>query len=50
VGKTESIETTKERAKMFIFDLLKWQDNLVAGTPLEPLLPLSSRNVTEELG
>lgn len=50
VGKHETIDEIKNRARMFILDILKWQDNLVAGTPLEPLLPLSSRNVTEELG
>ena len=50
VGKYEDIEKTKQRARMFILELLKWQDNLDAGTPLEPLLPLNSRNVNEELG
>jgi len=50
VGKHETIDEIKNRARMFILDILKWQDNLDAGTPLEPLLPLSSRNVTEELG
>ena len=50
VGKFESIESIKERARQFIFDLLEWQDNLVAGTPLEPLLPLDNGNLVEELG
>lgn len=45
VGKHETLEKTKQRASMFILDLLKWQDNLDAGTPLEPLLPLNDRNV-----
>ena len=50
VGKYEPIENIKNRAKMFILDLLKWQDNLDAGTPLEPLLPLNDGNIIEELG
>jgi hypothetical protein len=33
VGKLESIEVTKERARMFIFDLLKWQDTLLLELP-----------------
>jgi hypothetical protein len=50
VGKHETIDETKQRARKFILDILEWQDNLDAGTPLEPLLPLDSRNVKEELG
>ncbi len=50
VGKFEPLESIKQRARGFILDLLKWQDNLDAGTPLEPLLPLDDGNIIEELG
>jgi hypothetical protein len=50
VGKYDTIDDIKKRARIFILDLLEWQDNLDAGTPLEPLLPLDSRNVKEDLG
>jgi hypothetical protein len=49
VGKHETIEQTTERAIQFITDLIKWQRDQIAGTPLEPLLPLAHGNICEEL-
>lgn len=50
VGKFETIHQIKERAKQFILDLKRWQCDQIAGTPLEPSLPLISGNLDEELG
>lgn len=40
VGKFETIDDIKNRARMFILDLIKWQRDQIAGTSLEPSLPL----------
>jgi group I intron endonuclease len=40
VGKFETIDEIKNRARMFIIDLIKWQRDQIAGTSLEPSLPL----------
>uniref|UniRef100_A0A6C0HX75 GIY-YIG domain-containing protein n=1 Tax=viral metagenome TaxID=1070528 RepID=A0A6C0HX75_9ZZZZ len=40
IGKHENIENIKDRAKTFIQELIKWQCDQIAGTPLEPSLPL----------
>jgi len=40
VGKFETIDEIKNRARMFILDLIKWQRRQIAGTSLEPSLPL----------
>ena len=40
VGKFETIDEIKNRARMFILDLIKWQRDQIAGTSLEPSLPL----------
>jgi group I intron endonuclease len=37
VGKYESIEQIKERARQFILDIIKWQHDQIAGSPLEPI-------------
>jgi group I intron endonuclease len=50
IGKFESIEQIKERAKDFIKDLKKWQCDQIAGTSLESSLPLTNGNVSEEHG
>ena len=50
VGKYENIEDIKERARLFILDLVKWQRDQIAGNPLEPSLPLINGNIYEELG
>jgi hypothetical protein len=50
VGKYETIEEIKERARQFILDILEWQRVQTAGTSLEPSLPLTSGNICEELG
>jgi group I intron endonuclease len=50
VGKFETIEQTKERAKEFIKELKEWQCNQIAGNSLELSLPLTTGNVCEELG
>ena len=50
VGKYESIETIKIRARNFILDLIQWQRDQIAGNPLEPPLPLTLGNMCEELG
>lgn len=36
VGRYENINTIKQRAKLFITDLIKWQRDQIAGNPLEP--------------
>jgi hypothetical protein len=38
VGKYDTIDILKERARIFILELLKWQHDQIAGNPLEPLL------------
>jgi group I intron endonuclease len=48
VGKYESIEEIKNRAKQFILDIIKWQRDQTAGKSLEPTLPLTSGNNCEE--
>jgi len=50
VGKYEKVENIKERARVFILDLIKWQRDQIAGNPLEPSLPLTNGNICEELG
>jgi len=50
VGRFETTDEIKERAKRFISDLLLWQCDQIAGTPLEPSLPLVQGNLDEELG
>lgn len=50
VGKFESIEQIKERAKEFIKELKKWQCDQIAGNFLESSLPLTNGNVSEEHG
>jgi len=50
VGKYETIDETTKRAKLFILELINQQRNQIAGTPLEPLLPLSFGNICQELG
>lgn len=50
VGKYESIEEIKQRARQFILDILEWQRIQTAGTSLEPPLPLTLGNMCEELG
>lgn len=50
IGKYEDIHSIKERAVIFIKELIKWQCDQIAGTPLEPLLPLTHGNICEELG
>jgi hypothetical protein len=49
VGKYESIEEIKQRARKFILDILEWQRIQTAGNSLEPSLPLTNGNVCEEL-
>ena len=48
------LNETKERAFMFLKLLkresFKWQHDQIAGTPLEPSLPLANGNVSKELG
>jgi len=41
VGKFETIDEIKNRARMFIIDLIRWQRDQIAGTSLEPSLPLT---------
>jgi len=41
VGKFETIDDIKNRARMFILDLIKWQRDQIAGSSLEPSLPLT---------
>ena len=50
VGKYEKVEIIKERARVFILDLIKWQRDQIAGNSLEPSLPLINGNFYEELG
>jgi hypothetical protein len=49
VGKFETIEQIKERARDFIKELIKWQNSLMRETTLEPSLPLQLGNNLEEL-
>ena len=48
VGKYETIEEIKERARKFILEILEWQRIQTAGTSLEPSLPLTHGNACEE--
>jgi len=50
VGKYESIESIKERARNFIMNLIQWQRDQIAGNSLELSLPLTLGNICEELG
>ena len=50
VGKYETVEQIKDRARVFILDLVKWRCDQIAGNPLEPSLPLTNGNICEELG
>jgi group I intron endonuclease len=50
VGKYETIEEIRKRARQFILDILEWQRIQTAGTSLEPSLPLTTGNSCEELG
>jgi hypothetical protein len=40
VGQFETIDEIKNRARTFILDLIKWRRDQIAGTFLEPSLPL----------
>jgi group I intron endonuclease len=50
VGKFETIEEIKERARTFIKKLVKWQCDQIAGNSLESSLPLQLGNTLEEHG
>jgi cell division ATPase FtsA len=50
VGKYETIDMITNRARIFILNLLKWQRDQIAGNSLEPSLPLTDGNISEELG
>ena len=50
VGKFETIEEIKERARTFIKELVKWQCDQIAGNSLESSLPLQLGNTLEEHG
>ena len=50
VGKYEGIEDIKNRALCFLEELIKRRRDQIAGSPLEPSLPLPGGNVLEELG
>ena len=50
VGKFETTEKIKERAREFIKELIEWRNSLMRETTLEPSLPLQSGNSLEELG
>lgn len=50
VGKYETIDEIKIRARQFILDILEWQRIQTAGTSLEPSLPLTIGNDCEEHG
>jgi group I intron endonuclease len=50
VGKFETIDKIKERAREFIKELVKRRNTLLLETPTEPTLPLQSGNILEELG
>ena len=41
VGKSDTTEVLKERARQFILNLQEWQRNQIAGNPLEPLATTS---------
>jgi group I intron endonuclease len=49
IGKYETIEEIKQRARQFILDILEWQRIQTAGKSLELSLPLTSGNNCEEL-
>jgi len=49
VGKYETIEEIKNRARQFILDIIEWQRIQTAGTSLELSLPLTLGNDCEEL-
>jgi group I intron endonuclease len=49
IGKYETIDEIKERARQFILDIIEWQRIQIAGTSLEPSLPLTIGNECEEL-
>lgn len=49
VGKFETLEQIKERAREFIVELKEWQCNQIAGNSLESSLPLTDGNVSEDL-
>jgi group I intron endonuclease len=50
IGKYETTDKLKERAREFIKELIKWRNSLMRETTLEPSLPLQSGNSLEELG
>jgi len=50
VGKFETTEQIKQRARDFIKELIKWRNSLMRETTLEPSLPLQLGNILEELG
>ena len=50
VGKYEGIEDIRKRALCFLEELIKRRRDQIAGSPLEPSLPLPDGNVLEELG
>ena len=50
VGKYEGIENIKNRALQFILELIRRRRDQIAGSPLEPSLPLPNGNILEELG
>jgi len=49
IGKYETIEEIKNRARQFVLEILEWQRIQTAGTSLEPSLPLTYGNIREEL-
>ncbi len=50
MGKFETIEEIRARARLFILTLIKQQHDQIAGNPLEPSLPLADGNISKELG
>jgi group I intron endonuclease len=48
VGRFETIDEIKNRARNFILDVIKQQHGQIAGNPLEPSLPLCTRKDVEE--
>lgn len=50
VGKYESIENIKERARTFIKELIIWQRYQIAGNPENDMIPLTIGNNIEEHG
>jgi hypothetical protein len=50
VGKYETIEKIRARARLFILTLIKQQHHQIAGIPLEPSLLLADGNISKELG